>query len=303
MKEGEVIRVDLRQVLQSRCPKLMRFVPGSLVRWVERLIRQDDLNRLLEENAGKEGADFCRGVLQSLDVKVETRFPERLPSGNDRRVVFVSNHPLGGLDGMALIDMIQRHYGGQVWFVVNDLLMAVKPLENVFLPINKFGKQSREVSRRIDEAFAGNDPIIIFPAGLVSRWRKVENGGDSRKVIHDLDWNKMFVTKCRAYRRDVVPLFFSGVNSMNFYNKADLRKSLGIKFNLEQILLPGEIFSSRGKTFTVVVGERRSYETFMQGDAREHALSMEAGLYGLKPYADGISGEEGDSALPETKLS
>ena len=166
---NEVIRIDVGQVLRNRLPRMWRFIPRQVVNWLERTICQDQLNALLEANAGKTGAAFCRGILESLDITVDVAGAENLPPKDNRRVVFVCNHPLGGLDGMALIDIIHRHYGGQVWFVVNDLLMAVKPLESVFLPINKFGGQSRRSFRRLDEAFDGNDPIIIFPAGLGSR--------------------------------------------------------------------------------------------------------------------------------------
>lgn len=283
----EVIKIDVDAVLRDRFPGLHRLLPRCLVRRLERLICQDEMNRLLEENAGRSGADFCRGVLASLDVKVDVRYPERMPPKENRRVVFVSNHPLGGLDGMALIDLVQTHYGGQVWFVVNDMLMAVKPLEDVFIPVNKFGGQSRESIGRIDEAFAGDDPIIIFPAGLVSRYRKVPYGGKQVKMVCDLDWHKMFVTKCVRYKRDIVPLFFSGNNSMDFYRKANLRKRLGLKFNLEQLLLPREVFRSRGKTFTVTIGFAKSYSTIDVKNADGYAKSIGSEIYvmmlGIEP--------------------
>ncbi|MBD5225273.1 MAG: glycerol acyltransferase [Bacteroidales bacterium] len=228
-----------------------------MINRIEKIIRQDKLNALLESNAGKTGADFCRGILESLDIKIKVRFSERLPS--DRRVIFACNHPLGGLDGLALIEFVRNFYGGQVWFIVNDLLMAVKPLENVFLPINKFGTQNRGSAIRIEEAFAGEDPIIIFPAGLVSRYQTEVQNGEKRKVIADLKWHRTFVNKATQYRRDIVPLFFSGTNSMDFYRKAYIRKRLGLKFNIEMILLPREIFYSEGQTFVISVGKVKKY--------------------------------------------
>lgn len=279
MNREDVIRINVGEVIGSRLPGLYRFMPRYLVRWLERLICQDELNRLLEDNAGKRGAEFCRGVLESLDVKVDVRYAERLPAKENRRVVFVSNHPLGGLDGMALIDLVHRHYGGQVWFIVNDLLMAVKPLEPVFVPINKFGSQSRDSIARIDAAFAGNDPVIIFPAGLVSRYRKVSYGGKTVKMVCDLDWHKMFVTKSVQHRRDIVPLFFSGTNSMDFYKKANLRKKLGLKFNFEQVLLPREVFRSRGKRFTVTVGHTKPYASLDSRNADGYARAIGIEIY------------------------
>lgn len=261
----EVIKIDLDGVLKERLPKLSRFIPNIAVEWLKRTIHQEELNQLLEENAGLEGADFCRGVLKSLDITLIPRFEDRLPSPQKRKVLYVSNHPLGGLDGMALIDFVQRRHGGNVHFVVNDLLSAVKPLNNVFLPVNKFGKQDRKAIRAVEEAFAGDDPIIMFPAGLVSRLRKVPIMGKKRKMVVDLDWNKMFVNKAYQHRRDVIPLFFSGENSMHFYKMANLRKRLGIKFNFEMIYLPEEMLNMRGKSFTISCGETISWQKLTPG--------------------------------------
>lgn len=280
MAKADIVRINVGQLIRDRLPGLSRFIPRSVVRWVERLIRQDRLNSLLEENTGLEGADFCRGILKSLGITLKIKYPDRMPPKENRRVLFVSNHPLGGLDGMALIDLVQRHYGGQVWFVVNDLLMAVKPLESVFLPINKFGGQHRDSARRMDAAFAGNDPIIIFPAGLVSRYRSVPCKGGMRKMVVDLQWRKTFVNKCVQYKRDVVPLYFSGENSMDFYRKANLRKRMGIKFNLEMLLLPREMFNSEGKTFTVTVGNIHPYASIAGGkEADGYARSVASEIY------------------------
>lgn len=286
MAENNVLKIDVGEVIRTRAPRLARLLPGCIVRRLERLICQKELNRLLEENAGKTNGAFCKGVLESLDITVTMAHQERLPARNHRRVVFVCNHPLGGLDGIALINLIESYFGGQVWFIVNDLLMAVKPLEGVFLPINKFGKQSRATYRAIDDAFAGNDPIIIFPAGLCSRLNTVDSNGTRREVISDLEWHKMFVNKCVAYKRDIVPLFFSGQNSMNFYKKARLRKRLGIKFNLEQVMLPREMIQSRGKTYTVVVGHMHPYTEFEGGhNADKHAAELKAEVYALAKQA------------------
>lgn len=286
MDQEEVMKIDLDKVLRARVPGVYRFLPHSLVKWLERLICQDELNVLLQENYGKTGAEFCRGVLDSLDVTVVWDGSRSLPDPENRRVILVSNHPLGGLDGLALTYLVQKHYGGQVWFVVNDLLMAVKPLENVFLPINKFGSQSREAMERLDATLGGDDPVIIFPAGICSRYRKVDFVGESRKMVCDLRWQKSFVTQARKHQRDIVPLYFDGVNSMKFYRFANLRKRLGIPVNLEQVLLPGEMVGSRGRQYTVTVGNTIPYaDLFKIRDARGMADSIQSEVYLMKYVA------------------
>lgn len=242
------LEINVGEVLRQRIPRYWRFIPRGLVRWLERTVCQNELNRLLRDNFPRRDADFCRGVLDDLGVTVNFHNLDNLPPKEQTRVLFVSNHPLGGLDGMALIDFVRTYYGVDPRFIVNDLLNAVEPLSDTFIPVNKHGAQSREAIRRLDDAFASDAPLLMFPAGLVSRRGK-------KGVVADLEWQKMFVAKARQYGRDIIPLHFYGENSSFFYKFAKFRRRIGLKFNIEMIYLPREVFRSKGKTFDVVVGK------------------------------------------------
>lgn len=273
MAKNDNLRVDISATLNSRASKYAKFIPGFMVKWLEHTICQDELNGILERTSGKRGAEFCHAVLDDLDIKYNVIGADNMPP--NRRVIIVSNHPLGALDGIALIDWVSKIYGPGVKFIVNDLLMAVKPLDNVFLPINKHGKQSRKSSSNIEEVFAGNDPIIIFPAGLVSRKRD--------EGIRDLKWQKMFINKAVQYHRDIIPVYFDGKNSPFFYNFAKLRTRVGLKFNIEMIYLPREIFRSRHARFTIVAGKPIPYTRFKGGrNAAIEAKAMKRIVYDLK---------------------
>lgn len=237
------IRIDLEAVLRT---KMRRRLPRFFVRWLERVICQKQLNDMLEYAYPRRGADFCRAVMEHLDISLRIVDEQLLPSAANRRVTIISNHPLGGLDGMALIDYVARRYGCEPLFVVNDLLMAVEPLSDVFVPINKHGSQSRRAALALEEAMAGERPVLVFPAGLCSR--KIDG------KITDLPWNKMFVQKSRQYGRTIIPLHFQAENSAKFYRTAMWRKRLHIPFNIEMALLPGEVFRSKGKTFSIICG-------------------------------------------------
>ena len=270
-----LIRIDLSQVLAAKLGGRARFVPRFVVRWLEGVICQDRLNALLEHNYPKTGAEFCRGVLADLDVKVEVRDADNLPDPSHHRVMVVSNHPLGGLDGMALIEFFTRYFGVPVKFVVNDMLMAVTPLGDVFVPINKHGAQSRESARQLDEVLEGDGPVLIFPAGLVSRM-----GKDGK--IADLEWQKSFVTKAVRSGRDIVPVYFDGENSKKFYKFAKLRKKSGLKLNIEMALLPSELFKSRGKTFTISCGKTIPVARLAGENPRQAAARIKELVYKLK---------------------
>lgn len=271
--EAEAMHIDIREAIMQKMPRYGRRIPGFVYSRLAKIIRQRELNRILDENAGKTGVEFAKGVLNSLDIKLNVSGMENIPDGG--RYIFAGNHPLGGLDGIALIALLGEKYDGQVKFVVNDVLMAVRPLRNVFLPVNKYGTQSRQAIRQVDEAFAGDEQMLVFPAGLCSR---MDNSGK----VCDLEWQKSFITKSEETHRDVVPIYFNGLNSRFFYKFAQLRKRLGLKFNIELILLPGEMIKSRGCTFDVRIGKPIPYTTFDKSRSpHQWAQTVKAAVYRL----------------------
>lgn len=221
-------------------------MPGFAISALERVICQDDLNEMLRVAAPAEGSEFSRRILRHLNISVDVKGLDSIPDG---RYMFASNHPLGGLDGIALIAVLGGRYGDDgVRFLVNDLLMNVEPLRKVFLPVNKYGRQGREAALAINDALASGRQILQFPAGLVSR---LQPDGS----IDDLQWQKSFVAKAIEYDRKIVPVRFEALNSMRFYKVAKWRKKSGLKVNIEQALLPSEIMKSRGKRFRIIFGQ------------------------------------------------
>ena len=273
MANGGHLRIDVDSVLRKRVPGAYRYIPRFVVRWLERTICQEEMNGILERTQGTCGSRFCDATLRDLgiDYRVSGEFPDK----ENRNVIIVSNHPLGALDGIAMIDWATKAFGTEVRFVVNDLLMAIKPLVTVFLPVNKHGRQNRADAGEIERVFANPDiPIVIFPAGLCSR--------KGKEGIADLKWQKMFINKAVQYHRDIIPVYFNGKNSAFFYNFAKLRQKLGIKFNIEMVFLPREIFRSRGKSYAITVGKTLKWQHFKGGAfAPDEALAVRNVVYGM----------------------
>ena len=242
---SEAMRIDVDKVLRERLPKHYRYIPRFAVRWLERTICQDQLDAILLKMAGKNSVDAATAALNEMDITVRATGLEQLPEG---RYMFVSNHPLGGLDGLALISLLGNRYDKNIKFLVNDLLMAVEPLRGVFLPVNKYGSQSRAAATQIEEALKSDAQFITFPAGLCSR---MQPDG----TIADLPWQKAAVAHAVNYQRDIVPIYFDAHNSRFFYRFAKWRKKLGIKFNIELIFLPKEMIKQCGATLRVFIGE------------------------------------------------
>ena len=242
---GQPIKIDVDKVLRDRLSGHYKYIPRFVVRWLERTICQDRLNAILEKMAGKNSVDAATSALDEMNITVKATGLDHLYDG---RFMFVSNHPLGGLDGLALISLLGNRYDKKIKFLVNDLLMAVEPLRGVFLPVNKYGKQSRIVATQIEEALKSDNQFITFPAGLCSR---MQPDGS----IADLPWQKAAVVHATNYQRDIVPVYFDAHNSRFFYRFAKWRKRLGIKFNIELIFLPKEMLKKCGNTLQVIIGE------------------------------------------------
>lgn len=267
------MKIDVDQVLRTRLPKHYRYIPRFVVRWLERTICQDRLNTILTKMAGKDGVNAAEAALDEMGITVRASGLEQLPQG---RYMFVSNHPLGGLDGLALISLLGKRYDHNIKFMVNDLLMAVEPLRDVFLPVNKYGKQSRVTATQIEEALKSDNQFITFPAGLCSR---MQPDG----TIADLTWQKAAVVHAVNYQRDIVPVFFDAHNSSFFYRFAKWRKKLGIKFNIELIFLPKEMLKQSGSTLHAIVGNPIPYSTLDSSRSKQEAARLREIVYSMAP--------------------
>ena len=248
---NDVLQVDVEQILNSKNPSLKKMVPGFLLRYLKKIVHQDDLNVFLRKAGHLKDAEFIAAGLKEFDISYRVTGSENLPEKG--RYIFVSNHPLGGLDGLVFIHELSKYYP-EIKFPVNDILMNIRNLSGIFLPVNKHGAQDREAAIAIENAYASESQILYYPAGLCSRKKK--------GVICDLRWHKSFITKAVQYRRDVVPAYFSGRNSNFFYNLSNIRTSLGIKANIEMLYLVDELFRQKGKTIDLVFGEAVPWQTF-----------------------------------------
>lgn len=252
MADDSLFLIDIDKILRQKAPKYYKYIPKFVVSYLKRIVHQEELNVFLRESRDKEGVDFLKACLEFLDAKIVVKGEENLPK--DGLYTFVSNHPLGGQDGVALGYVLGTFYDGKVKYMVNDLLMNLRGLAPLCIPINKTGKQAKDFPRMVEAGFSSDNQLIMFPAGLCSRRR---NG-----VIRDLEWKKTFIVKSVQFQRDVVPVHFEGRNSDFFYNLANICKFLGIKFNIAMLYLADEMLKNRHKTFTVTIGKPIPWQTF-----------------------------------------
>ncbi len=236
--------IDVEKVLKEKASTLYKILPRFAINWLKRKLHEDDINAAIVHLEPYYGLEFNTQGLKYLGVNVEVFGAENLQKTGG--VIVASNHPLGGLDGMALIKAM-GDVRGDVRFIVNDVLKNLKNYGEVFVGVNKVGGKSRESLQFVEKVYATDTAILVFPAGLVSR--KFPEG------IRDLPWNKSFINKAIKYSKPIVPVFIEGKNSSFFYNFARWRKRLGIKGNLEMLFLPDEMFQQRGNTIKIHFGK------------------------------------------------
>lgn len=244
--------IDIEQVLASKSPRLKKALPRFMIRYLKKIVHEDEINRGLDVFGDKEGTEFIEGALEFLDITYTIEGLDNLDE--NERYAFVSNHPLGGLDGIILILALSKKFG-PIKVPVNDLLMNVKQLNVFFIPVNKHGAQTRESAKLMESTYASDKQLFTFPAGLCSRKQR---GGK----IEDLEWKKNFIVKSIKHQRQIVPIFFSGKNSNFFYNLSRIRNFLGIKVNIEMLYLVDEMFKQKGNKLHARVGEPIPPEMF-----------------------------------------
>ena len=273
--------IDIGAVLAEKAPRLARWIPRPLVGWLRRTVREREINHILENYWELPPQEFIRACFRDWRVTYSAEGLEGLdPKG---RYLFVANHPFGGMDGMMLADKLIDRFG-DARVVVNDLLMHVEPLRPLWVPVNKHGAQNAAYARRMEEAYFGDLPLLTFPAGLCSR----RIGGR----VTDTEWKNNFLKKAYASQRQIVPLFVEGRLSNFFYRMTALRKMLGVKFNIELLWLPDEMFSQKGRHFRIVAGEPIPMaELQEQGSLHEQTEYIRKKTYFLKNrLADGNNG-------------
>lgn len=242
--------IDVERVFSQKNPRLSALIPGFVYNYLKRILHQNQINDLIGRSKHRYGLDFVDAIMEEFDPEVEVIGLDKIPL--DERIVIASNHPLGGLDGIALMQAVGKKRK-DIRFPVNDILLYLDNLKPLFIPINKHGSNAENI-KILNETFEGNDSICYFPFGLVSRKK---NG-----QIFDLEWKKTFLTKAKKYKRTIVPTHIGGRNSNFFYGLSNLRKNLGIKANIEMLYLADEFFKQKDKKITITFGSPVSYNAF-----------------------------------------
>lgn len=275
--------IDVEKVIAQKSPSLAKVLPGFIIRYLKRIIHQEEINDFLRKNHHKQGLEFVDAIVDVFHPEIIIRGEQNLLE--TKRMVVASNHPLGGLDGVVLMQAIGK-LRSDLQFPVNDILLHLDNLKPLFIPINKHGSNAENI-RIFNQTFESEAVISYFPFGLVSRKHK--------GIIRDLDWKKTFLSKAKAFKRDIIPTHIDGRNTDFFYNLSNFRKRLGIKANIEMLYLADEFFKQKNKTITITFGKPISWQVFGKNHP-DHvwAEKLRGFVYYLASHPDAVFEPETD---------
>ncbi|TNE70304.1 MAG: glycerol acyltransferase [Bacteroidetes bacterium] len=264
--------IDVERLIASKSPKTLKRLPGFVIRYLKRILHQNEVNDFIGKNKDLYGIDFCDAIIDHFQIQTEIINQDRIPKSG--KIVIVMNHPLGGMDAIALVSALREHRS-DLKFVVNDLLMNLENLRELFVGVNKHGRSGVSLKEKIDELFESDNAVCIFPAGMVSR--------KYQRKIQDFEWKKTFVKYAKMHGHDVIPIYIDGKLSKFFYRLYSIRKFLGIKTNVEMLYLSDEMFQQEKKKLKFVVGERiPNKDLFTYSNDNEAAKAIRSITYELK---------------------
>lgn len=262
--------IDIKRLIESKSPRLAKWLPRFVLNYLKRILHEDEINDFLDKHKDVYNADFCKDVIDFFAIRIEISGKENIPKTGP--VVLAMNHPLGGMDAIALVAAL-RDDRKDMKFIVNDLLMNLHNLKGLFVGVNKHGKNDVSIRQQISDLFESDQAVCIFPAGLVSR--------KSKGVISDLDWKKTFITYSSKYERAIIPIHIEGGLSPFFYRLSNFRKAIGIKVNIEMLYLADEMFKQKGKTIRFTIGKPIYVKELPAGSERDQAQMVKQIVYNL----------------------
>lgn len=269
----------------QRHPKLVRPV----IRVLRMLFREQSFQQFEQDYPHLHGFDFVEQVLDYFDFRYTVRDHERHRIPAQGRVVIIANHPIGSLDGLALLKLV-RETRPDVKVVANELLFTIKPLHSLLLPVdNMGGNTTRQNLTAIREHLDKEGAIIIFPAGEVSRF--------GPQGIRDGDWRNGFLRMAINSKAPVLPVFVDGRNSALFYSVSLVAKPLST------LLLVREMFKQARNCVDVRIGEPVSYDCYQRINVplREKSKLFKRHLYRIGQDKKGIFNTVSAIAHPENR--
>lgn len=266
-------KIEVSEILDSVFPGLKNKIPSFLYNlsafFFASVFKLNEINRIIAANTYKYDFDFIDELFEYLDFNYYISGADKMKIPSEGKLIIVANHPLGGLDGLALLRAVSE-IRQDVTIVANEVLNKIDNLKHLFIPVSVFsGTLSKQSLGHIDNALRKEQVIILFPASEVSRL--------SMKGIRDRRWSGGAVKLAKKHKVPILPVKIEGRNSFIFYLLSVLNKIFAT------VLLPRELFKQKNKSITLRAGNLIPADVFKNANLKENTLTglLRKHLYGL----------------------
>lgn len=220
---------------------------GTFIGWfLIKILRIDVINKFYDKNKHLKDVEFLTAILTEFQIKFE--IPEadlkRIPK--EGAFVTVSNHPLGGIDGILLLKIILEQRSDYK-IMANFLLHRIAPMKPYIMPVNPFEdrkdiKSSLAGFKQAISHIRSEAPLGIFPAGEVSTKKE----GD---LVVDKQWEPAAMKLIQKAQVPILPIYFHAKNSSFFYKLSNIS---GV---LRSAKLPSEVLTQRHRVVKIRIGK------------------------------------------------
>lgn len=241
--------LNIERAVTEKFPKFQQknpWIRKPTLGFLRKISHEQEVNQFLETHQDLKGFDFIEQVLEYFNFSYSISHRDRKNIPATGRVVIVANHPLGALDGLALLKLVGE-IRRDVKIIANDMLMKFSAVDSLFLPVDNISKSTQKSSiTRIVDCLKNDEAVIVFPAGEVSRIRP--NG------VKDGKWNSGFLSFAKKSNAPILPIYVGAKNSPLFYSCSMVYKPLS------GMMLAHEMFKQSSKTISMQVGEPIPYQ-------------------------------------------
>lgn len=220
----------------------------KFIKLLKNIIHQDEINDFIAKNSHLHGISFLEEILEYFNFRYSASNQDTENIPHSTRSVIIANHPIGSLDGLALLHFILQARK-DVKIIVNQLLYSIEPLQEFFIPIdNMSDKHNYKQSYKEATSWLENEHLlVVFPAGEVSRLKPTG--------IKDGKWLSGFLSFAKKTNSSITPVYVDAKNSKLFYSLSMLFKPFGT------MLLPREMFNKQNSEIRFHTGKTIQYKT------------------------------------------
>jgi len=245
---SQIIKESIENIISENLKINNKYLSKFLMFLLFKIIKLTEIDKLSKDLNDLKDKDFIESLFDYLNFSYKISQKDLYKIPTESKLIVISNHPLGALDGLALCHLVSQ-VRNDYKIVANSVLGIIKQISSIIIPLNLYNPQTQKSSvLEIEKSLIDDNALIFFPAAEVSRY--------GLKGIKDNKWKKGVVQFASKYNVPVLPVYIEGRNSYLFYLVSLFSKRLSI------LLLSRELFNKKNKSISIQVGNLITSDSF-----------------------------------------